>query len=209
MDSLQTGGFTNSEFSCGLHLCKHTNTRHLRRHQRTTPANDLCFVPSVTKKQTLAEWTANGFAMASWLNLTKNPFTYFYKHHSEEPSSPSLIWSFMGASKMQFKMCSKESCMLPQPQNKCILRQLSLEWYVGQSSGSFYGYRRLFTSSLFARLLSPSEPNQGWLWRIYLKKGQKPQQTPFSIPHSLSLTNKFPTTPQRTLKASNLPLLFT
>ncbi len=131
MDSLQTGGFTNSEFSRGLQLCKHTNTHHIRRHQRTTPANDLCFVPSVTKKQTLAEWTTNGFVMASWLNLTKNLFTSFYEHHSEEPSSPSMIWSFLGASKMQFKLRSNEFCMLPQPQNKCILRQLSLEWYAG------------------------------------------------------------------------------
>lgn len=35
--SLQTGGFTNSEFSRGFQLCKHTNTRRLR-----TPATNPC-----------------------------------------------------------------------------------------------------------------------------------------------------------------------
>lgn len=56
----------------------------------------LCFVPSVTKKQTLAEWTANGFVMASWLNLTKSLFTSFFtnttaKSHPHPPRF-DLFW---------------------------------------------------------------------------------------------------------------------
>ncbi len=64
MDSLQTGGFTNSEFSCGLQLCKHSNTRHLRRHQRTT----LLMIYALSLQWLKSKHWQNGPLMVSpWL----------------------------------------------------------------------------------------------------------------------------------------------
>lgn len=155
------------------------------------------------------ERTANSFVMASWLNLTKSlffllrtpqwrailAFRNFIISACTKNAVRFVLQRILHASTTTKQMHSASAVPGETP---VIIRRVL--WWLRTVVYQFLVCTFVVSIRGKSRMIVKN---------FSKKKGQKPQQAPFSILHSSSLTHKFATTPQRTLEASNLPLLFT